>query len=181
MTLTSHGHHIPGSPVEQGDAPPKARCGGPGLCGVCTSQSDLWRQEAERLGVLAELDAAIPQHQGILVAQIYQTKVVDIEAIQFTGGAPNGMDIEAWVNSYGGNATWRNKIDPWQSEDGTEGHPGIPEMLTIKTPDERYLEAEPGWWIIRGTEGEFYPVSDEVFRKKYEPRKYDNQKEQDNG
>ena len=172
MTFTSHGHHIPGSPVDSGDAPPSARCGGPGLCGVCTSQSDLWRQEAERLGVLAELDAAAPQHQGILVAQIYQSKIVNIEAIQFTGGAGNGMDIEAWVKSYGGNATWRNEIEPWASEDGTMLGP-IPEMLTIETPDGGFLEAQPGWWILRGTEGEFYPISDETFQKKYELLKID--------
>lgn len=174
MTYTSHGHHIPGSPVDSGDAPPKARCGGPRLCGVCTSQSDLWQQEAERLGVLEDLDAAAPQHQGILVAKLYQTKVVNIEAIQFTGGAANGMDIEAWVKAYGGNATWRNEMDPWQSEDGTEGHPGIPEMLTIHTPDDRYLEALPGWWIIRGTQGEFYPISDDAFKEKYEELKFDD-------
>lgn len=179
MTYTSHGHHIQGSPVDFGDAPPMARCGGPGLCGVCTSQSDLWRQEAERLGVLADLDAAIPQHQGIIVPNKYQTKVVDIEAIQFTGGAPNGMDIVLWVNTHGGNASWRNKMDPWQSEDGLESHSGLPEMLTIKTPDNRYLEAETGWWVIRGLDGEFYPISDTAFHQKYEETKYD--KEQDNG
>lgn len=174
MTYTSHGHHIPGSPVDAGDAPPKARCGGPGLCGVCTAQRDTWQIEAERLGVLADLDNALPQHQGILVPKVYQTKVVNVEAIQFTGGAANGMDIEAWVKAYGGNATWRNEIDPWVSEDGTQGHPGIPEMLTIRTPDERYLEAEPGWWILRGLEGEFYPISDKAFRDKYEEIKLDN-------
>ena len=172
MTYTSHGHHIPGSPVDPGDAPPSARCGGPGLCGVCTSQSDLWRQEAERIGVLNDLDAAAPQHQGIMVANIYQSKIVNIEAIQFTGGAANGMDIEAWVKAYGGNATWRNEIEPWASEDGTMLGP-IPEMLTIQTPDEGFKEAQTGWWIIRGTEGEFYPISDETFQKKYELLKID--------
>ena len=177
MTYTSHGHHIPGSPTDPGDAPPSARCGGPGLCGVCTSQSDLWRQEAERLGVLEALDAAAAQHQGIMVAKIYQTKIINIEAIQFTGGAGNGMDIEAWVKSYGGIATWRKKLDRWESEDGLESHNGIPEMLTIRTPDDRYLEALPGWWIIRGTEGEFYPISNEAFHAKYEELKFDNQKE----
>jgi len=180
MTYTSHGHHIPGSPTDPGDALPKARCGGPGLCGVCTSQSDLWRQEAERLGVLEELDASTPQHEGILVAKIYQSKIVNIEAIQFTGGAANGMDIEAWVKAYGGNATWRNEIEPWTSEDGTVGHDGIPEMLTIQTL-EGFMEAPPGWWIIRGTKGEFYPCRDDVFREKYEELTFDNQKEQDNG
>lgn len=179
MTYTSHGHHIPGSPKDPGDAPPAARCGGPGLCGVCTNQSDIYREEAERVGILKGLDAAVPQHEGILVARIYQTKIVNIEAIQFTGGASNGMDIEAWVRANGGNATWRNEQAPWQSEDGTTGHSGIPEMLTIQTTDG-YMEAPAGWWIIRGTEGEFYPISDETFQKKYELLKIDN-KEQDNG
>lgn len=179
MTLTSHAHHIPGSPPETGDVPPAARCGGPGLCGICTKQSDTWRQEAERIGILEELDAAAPQHQGILVAQIYQSKIVNIEAIQFTGGAANGMDIEAWVKAFGGNATWRNEMEPWQSEDGTVGHDGIPEMLTIQTL-EGFMEAPPGWWIIRGTKGEFYPCRDDVFREKYEPLKFEN-KENNNG
>lgn len=174
MTLTSHGHHIPGSPAETGDTPPKARCGGPGLCGVCTSQTAVWQQEAERLGVLADLDDALAgQHQGILVAKVYQSKIVNIEAIQFTGGAANGMDIEAWVNAYGGNATWQNEMEPWQSEDGSEGHNGIPEMLTIQTL-EGYMEAPPSWWIIRGTKGEFYPCRDDVFREKYEEIQLDN-------
>lgn len=173
MTYTSHGHHISGSPESDGDEPPKARCGGPGLCGVCSKQSALWRQEAERLGVLSDLDTALPKHEGILVANIYQSKIVNIEAIQFTGGAANGMDIEAWIKANGGNATWRNAMDPWQSEDGTEGHSGIPEMLTIQTL-EGYMEAPPTWWIIRGTQGEFYPCRDDVFQEKYEPLKIDN-------
>lgn len=180
MTLTSHAHHIPGSPEEVGDSPPAAKCGGPGLCGVCTSQATVWQQEAERLGVLADLDAPAAQHQGILVAEVYQSKVVNVEAIQFTGGAANGMDIEAWVNSYGGTATWRNHIDAWQSEDGTEGHGEIPEALSVQT-FEGYTEAAPGWWILRGTQGEFYPCRDDVFREKYEPLTTNSSKEQENG
>jgi hypothetical protein len=168
MTYTSHGHHIPGSPEDFGDELPKARCGGPGLCGVCTSQSTAWRTEADRLGVLAELDAAKPQHEGLLVPGLYQSKIVSVRAIQFIGGAANGMDIVAWINAFGGNATWRNQMDPWQSEDGLNSHPGIPEMLTIQTPDSRFLEASVGWWIIQGTQGEFYPVSNDAFHEKYE-------------
>jgi len=141
---------------------------------VCTSQTAVWQQEAERLGVLADLDDALAgQHQGILVAKVYQSKIVNIEAIQFTGGAANGMDIEAWVNAYGGNATWQNEMEPWQSEDGSEGHNGIPEMLTIQTL-EGYMEAPPSWWIIRETKGEFYPCRDDVFREKYEEIQLDN-------
>ena len=181
MTLTSHGHHIPGSPAELGDSPPKARCGGPGLCGMCSSQASTWQIEAERLGVLEDLDSKTAQHEGILVPKVYQSKIVNIEAVQFTGGTASGMDIEAWIKSYGGNATWRNEIEPWQSEDGKEGHDRIPEMLTIETL-EGFMEAPPTWWIIRGTKGEFYPCRDDVFQEKYEELKIDStNKEQDNG
>lgn len=35
---TSHGHQIPGTPVE-GPPRDKARCGGPGLCTTCSSEA----------------------------------------------------------------------------------------------------------------------------------------------
>lgn len=40
--------------------------------------------------------------------------------------------------------------------------------LYIDTLEGRML-AEFGDWIIKGTEGEFYPCKDVVFKKKYEP------------
>lgn len=45
MTYTSHGHHIEGTSTEN---PPglRARCGGPGLCDICSRQSI---QERERV------------------------------------------------------------------------------------------------------------------------------------
>lgn len=39
--------------------------------------------------------------------------------------------------------------------------------LFIKTL-EGTMEARPGDWIIKGTEGEFYPCRDSVFKTKYE-------------
>lgn len=33
-----HGHQIQGTPVE-GERPPVARCGGPGLCGDCSAET----------------------------------------------------------------------------------------------------------------------------------------------
>jgi hypothetical protein len=43
------------------------------------------------------------------------------------------------------------------------------QTITMKVQTDRGLvEAQHGDWIIKGTEGEFYPCSDEVFQKKYE-------------
>ena len=167
MTYTSHGHHISGSVLDSGDAPSKARCGGPGLCGKCSAEQAAWQKEADRLAEIKKLDDASPQHQGILIPKRFKTKPVEIEAIQFVGGPANGMDIVAWIGANGGKATWRNSAAPWTSEDGTAGHSGWPESLTIETL-EGHMQAPEGWWIIRGTEGEFYPCADAPFHKKYE-------------
>jgi hypothetical protein len=166
MTYTSHGHHITGSPEDKGDIPPKARCGGPGLCGLCSTEQSSWQQAADREAVIHTLDEA-RQHEGIRIPYIFQTKVVRVEALQFTGGPAVGMDLEQWINSNGGNATWQNAAEPWTSPDGNEGHTGWPESLRVETP-EGWVEASVGSWIIRGTEGEFYPCRDSIFRTKYE-------------
>lgn len=168
MTLTSHGHHIEGSPEEVGDIPPAASCGGPGLCSLCTSQVIAWQEAAARENFLNDLNDAISQHQGVLIGTQFVSKQVFIEAIQFTGGPASGMDIERWVNTNGGNATWKNSAEPWQSEDGTLSHDGWPESLTVQTIEGTYPEAPPGWWIVKGTMGEFYPCRDDVFQQKYE-------------
>lgn len=38
MAYTSHGHQVPGTPVE-GGRPPIHRCGGPPLCDICSKES----------------------------------------------------------------------------------------------------------------------------------------------
>lgn len=43
-----------------------------------------------------------------------------------------------------------------------------PCYIQIKTL-EGIIKANEGDWIIRDTEGEFYPCKDVVFKKKYEP------------
>jgi len=58
MTYTSHGYHIPGSPAEEGEAPSKARCGGPGLCAVCMRERN---QFAESL----KSNEPFPSHQNV--------------------------------------------------------------------------------------------------------------------
>jgi hypothetical protein len=54
MTYTSHGHHIQGT-VKDENLRPKmvARCGGPGLCDICSRQAI---QETERLRTEERLD-----------------------------------------------------------------------------------------------------------------------------
>ena len=39
MAYTTHGHHIPGTILEGPEPSLRARCGGPGLCKVCSEQA----------------------------------------------------------------------------------------------------------------------------------------------
>jgi len=108
------------------------------------------------------------QHQGVLIPRIFVTKPVKVQAVRFEGGPAAGMDLMKWVNAAGGNATWANAADPWTSpDDPSVGHNGWPEKLSLETSDG-WKEVLVGWWIIRGTEDEFYPIEDSVFKKKYE-------------
>jgi hypothetical protein len=74
----------------------------------------------------------------------YTSVATEIEAVQFTGH--NQDEIEKFAGS---KATLYGRI-----------------KLTISTP-EGVMTANPGDWIIRGTEGEYYPCKPEVFAKKY--------------
>lgn len=73
--------------------------------------------------------------------QAYQSRVVTIHAVQFTGRAidthPEIRYDDADVQYY---------------------------VQTLEGP----LTIRKGDWLIRGTEGEYYPCKDSVFRRKYE-------------
>lgn len=75
----------------------------------------------------------------------YRSKVVVIDAIQWTG------DNRDEILKFAPPAEW-----------------GSTTGLNVKTP-EGVMHANETDWIIRGTEGEFYPCRDSVFQAKYEP------------
>lgn len=53
---TCHGHEIPGASVYPPERPKVYRCGGPGLCEVCSRESSAWQAEA-KLAKIRELCA----------------------------------------------------------------------------------------------------------------------------
>lgn len=73
----------------------------------------------------------------------YQTKPVEIEAVQYTG---DNLDE---VLSFCGHAHY-------------DGEFYIPTL-------EGVMRAAPGDYIIKGLRGEFYPCKPDVFEMKYEP------------
>lgn len=86
-------------------------------------------------------------------SNLYRKKPVEIEARQLT---PESLrDIKRWVGT--------------AARIHTDGVPlGAPIKLAIHTL-EGVMLANFGDWIIKGVQGEFYPVRDEIFRQTYEP------------
>jgi hypothetical protein len=80
----------------------------------------------------------------------YTSRPVSIEAVQWDGTIENGRTIIDWAD--GAEMRWSNET---------------PQRLTIQTLEGR-MSANPTDWIIKGTEGEFYPCKDSVFQRKYE-------------
>lgn len=80
--------------------------------------------------------------------QKFESLPVEVEAVQFTG--ENGHEILEWIIAEGGVAV----SDSYNKE------------MVIRTV-EGDMAANPEWWIIRGTEGEFYPCKPSVFERKY--------------
>ncbi len=60
----------------------------------------------------------------------------------------------------------------WLMANGVDFHHpsgrGGTTTLAIRTLEGEML-AQPGDWIIRGVQGEFYPCKDSIFRETYEP------------
>lgn len=83
---------------------------------------------------------------------MYRNRPVEIEARQLT---PETLkDIKRWIGT--------------SARIHTDGVPlGAPIKLAIYTL-EGVMLADFGDWIIRGVQGEFYPIKADIFRASYE-------------
>lgn len=80
----------------------------------------------------------------------YTKKPVTIQAIQFTDETRDALT--AWLTAELDPALWRIR-------------PGYLEIATLEGDRDCPL----GYWIVKGTVGEFYPVHPDVFTRVYEP------------
>lgn len=87
----------------------------------------------------------------------YRKKPVEIDAIHFDGTPQSILAVMHFVDA--GRATRELRI---QAEtDPSKSWIGIPTL-------EGTMRADAGDWIVRGVQGEFYPVKDAIFRETYE-------------
>lgn len=83
----------------------------------------------------------------------FRKKPVVIEAVQFHGSSTQKVAIRTWM------------------EGGEYRKPGIStcDMTSVKIPTlEGDMTAQPGDWIIKGVQGEFYPCKPDIFEQTYE-------------
>lgn len=84
--------------------------------------------------------------------QRFRKKPVEIEAMQWDGTPEGATPIIDWVLASGERSARFHDI-------------GILHVDTL----EGTMRARAGDWIIRGVQGEFYPIKDAIFRETYEP------------
>jgi uncharacterized protein YegP (UPF0339 family) len=89
----------------------------------------------------------------MIKVQSYTKKPVTIEAVQFTGGAEQATEIIDWVLANGGTARY---------------HEGPIEGIAVDTIDGGVSFVYVGSWMLRGTQGEFYPCVNEAFEASFE-------------
>lgn len=91
------------------------------------------------------------------MVRTFQTRIVQIQAVQFTGH--NFGELTQWSQN-----SFRHGPKPYPKT-----HEG--QDLTAEVFDKlhnAWIGVAPGQWIVRGAKGEYYPCDDETFHWKYE-------------
>ena len=98
-----------------------------------------------------------------LVVRKFVKKPLPVEMVQFT--ETNGEELAKWINDHFQlGSEHRAFYFPHGGTLGTKNPPCI-RLWTL----EGYLTAKIGDWIVRGVEGEHYPIADGVKSASYDP------------
>jgi len=90
---------------------------------------------------------------------IFRKKPVEVEALPFDGTEPTAVGIVAWAASHGYDGI---SYRPFRIGDNGQEY-----ALEVSTLEGTML-ANPGDYIIRGVQGEFYPCKPDIFWATYE-------------
>lgn len=115
-------------------------------------------------------------------AQLFRKRPVTIEAIKWDGTDSTANEIRKWAESSVYNNLGTSIVDTahiqhlWDYDggcyilpSGKTIHAPYKERCLIVLTLEGEMVARPGWWIIKGVKGEFYPCEGEIFDGTYEP------------
>ena len=84
----------------------------------------------------------------------YRKRPVVVEAMQIDGSYDSAREATSWIAAQGGTAV-------------IVSHHVTESAVSIHTL-EGVMRADPGDWIIRGVQGEFYPCKPDIFAGTYE-------------
>jgi cysteine synthase len=93
----------------------------------------------------------------------YRKRPVEIQAVRWDGSVSSAHQIISWIGMSGGVA-FRRPSQPYVM--GVQ--PAQSAYIDIHTL-EGVMSANPGDYIIRGIQGEFYPCKPGIFEATYEP------------
>lgn len=99
------------------------------------------------------------------MADLYRKKPVVIEAMQLVGSNADIHAVYQWVEQ-----NTQGSFNPRADEtpiSGVSVDPATGNLLIATLGG--VMHAEAGDWVIRGVQGEFYPIKDSIFRATYEP------------
>lgn len=99
------------------------------------------------------------------MVQKFRTKVVGVEAIQWTGS--NLEEIQEWTGTRVVDNHTMNIFEPMGTYLTLYLNPGFTGEVFDKLHNT-WIAVATGQWIVRGVKGELYPCDDETFRWKYE-------------
>ena len=94
----------------------------------------------------------------------YRKKPVVVEAMQLVGTNAETHAVYQWIE-----ANTQGSFDPLSEEipaSGVSIDPATGDFLIATL--EGVMQAKPGDWIIRGVQGEFYPIKSDIFEATYE-------------
>jgi len=83
-------------------------------------------------------------------------KPVVVEAIHFEG------DVDA-LRAFVGSQNWTRA----DARDIAWDHEDEEEVVIWNEAEKAWLPTPVGWWVVRGVEGEFYPVKPNIFEATY--------------
>lgn len=95
------------------------------------------------------------------MSKTYRKKPVEIEAMLFDGTPQSATKVLDWALEAGDSITYHCD-GPGICPQGDNRH-----RLQIKTL-EGTMAADPGDYIIKGVQGEFYPCKPDIFHETYE-------------
>jgi hypothetical protein len=105
----------------------------------------------------------------------YKKKPVEIQAVQWDGSQATRDDIIHWTAASGAvidtdhiQHLWDYDLGAYVMPRGEVIFAPYGERCLIVATLEGNMVARPGWWIIRGVQGEFYPCDPAIFQQTYD-------------